>query len=189
MLDPVQQDPRFQYRDTGEPERSSPLPSSAMNRFFGIAFGDINEDTVFACSRVKHLYDWWMSANAGSIPYRRQFDILDHRALIAHIFVTECHPDGSFHFRLLGEQSISMIGRNPKGTFINHASSSRYDRALFEYYSAIVAERRPKRCVGSLAFADQSWKKFESIDCPVIGDDGHVQAIIGVMDIIEEPTR
>lgn len=159
---------------------------SVMSRFYGIEDGPVEAETVFQCSRVRSLHEWWLSAAGGALPLWRQFDILDHKFIVEHLFVIECRPEGDFFFRLLGERSIEMLGRNPRGTTIGRNDTDVYGHALYEYYSRIVADRRPRRCTGTLAFADRSWKRFESLDCPLSRTGERVDLILGVMDLLPD---
>jgi hypothetical protein len=158
---------------------------SSLNQFFDIVENTVTPVTRFASPRVRHLHDWWRAASGDGIPWRRQFDIVEHREIIAHIFVIDCLPTGDFVFRLAGEEVFRLIGRNNSGELVKRGAVGEYGTALFEYYSSIVAERCCKHCIGSLKFAGREFRRFEGIDCPVTEDGRTISAIIGVMDLID----
>ena len=145
----------------------------------------VDKATRFESAKVRHLYDWWASANGGQMPRRRQFDILGHRPIIANLFLTEVLPDGNFQFRLLGEEVIQIIGRNRTGETVRQAADGEYGHELYNYYHSVVMGRVCRRCTGALFFAREGARRFESIDCPLAADDGaQVSVIIGVMDVV-----
>jgi hypothetical protein len=156
-----------------------------LTRIVEIEEAAVDATTRFESAKVKHLYDWWASANDGRMPRRRQFDILGHRPIVANLFLTEVLPEGDFLFRLLGEEVIQIIGRNRTGETVRQAAVGEYGHELYAYYRSVVAERVCRRCTGSLLFATKGARRFESIDCPLADDSGEqVAAIIGVMDVV-----
>jgi hypothetical protein len=167
-------------RDRGAMKREA----SALNRFFNIEESLVGSETQFLSEKTKHLYQWWAAANAGNMPSRRAFDVTEHRAVVANLFLTEVTLDGDFIFRLLGEEVIQMIGRNPTGEAVKRLGQGEYGHALHEYYESIVAARACRKCFGSLAFADKDFRYFESIDCPLSNDGQRVDYIVGVMDLV-----
>lgn len=161
------------------------LQTEGISVLFDIVETDVGPATAFASPKVRHLYEWW-AANCpgGRLPHRRSFDIVEHRPIVSNVFLTEVCDDGTFVFRLLGEDVIQIVGRNPTGETIHPGHVSEYGHALHAYYSAIVKQRICKRCVGSLLLGGKEFKRFESIDCPLTGDGERITTIIGVMDLI-----
>jgi hypothetical protein len=157
---------------------------SGLTKFFDIHEAAVDATTRFVSKRNQHLWDWWRHANGGAMPTRRMFDIVDHKPVIANLFLTEVLPDGDFVFRLFGEGVIQIVGRNRKGERVRKGAEGEYGHALYEYYRSVVAGRVCRACSGSLAFVGRDLKKFESIDCPLADDAGNVAFIVGVMDIV-----
>ncbi|MBX6324262.1 MAG: PAS domain-containing protein [Rhodospirillaceae bacterium] len=158
--------------------------ASALNRFFNIEESRVCAETQFLSAKTRRLYEWWAGANGGRMPTRRMFDVTEHRAIVASLFLTEVTREGEFVFRLLGEEVIQMIGRNPTGDVVKRIGSAAYGHALHEYYRSIVASRECRKCFGSLAFADKDFRYFESIDCPLSNDGLRVDYIVGAMDLV-----
>lgn len=157
-----------------------------LTRIFDIEEFDVDSATTFVSTKTGHLYRWWASANAGRMPTRSAFDIVDHKPIVANLFLTDVLPSGDFQFRLFGENVIRIIGRNRTGEVVSQADRTEYGHEIREYYQSIVARRLCRKCNGTLVFAIGGAKRFESIDCPLAADDGEsVVAIIGVMDVVK----
>jgi hypothetical protein len=157
------------------------------NELFDIEEAVVDAVTAFRGPKARYLYDWWAAHAGGDLPRRRDFDIVEHRPIVANIFVVDCLTDGNFVFRLLGEEAIRIIGRNRTGETLMHGAVGMYGHALHEYYVNVVRGRRCMKCVGSLRFHDANIARFESIDCPLADDDGRVGRIVGVMELLDAP--
>ena len=157
-----------------------------LTRIYDIVDANVDQSTRFLSAKVKHLYRWWALANGGLMPKRRMFDILDHRSLVANLFVADVLPTGEFQFRILGEEVIRIIGRNRTGETVTHKNKGEYGHELYEYYRMVVANRLCRKCTGTLMFAIGGARRFESIDCPLADDNADtVGSIIGVMDVVK----
>jgi hypothetical protein len=157
-----------------------------LTRIFDIAEANVDESTEFLSAKVKHLYRWWALANEGHMPKRKMFDIIDHRSIVANLFVADVLPTGEFQFRILGEEVIRIIGRNRTGETVTHKNKGEYGHELYEYYRTVVTNRLCRKCSGTLMFAIGGARRFESIDCPLADDNSdEVRAIIGVMDVVK----
>jgi len=161
------------------------LRQSSFNKLFDIEEDVVSPQTEFSSPKAKYIYDWWREAGRGGLPLRRDFDIVDHRSIVANVFLTEVGPGQDFTFRLLGEEVIQIVGRNNTGQILRPGEPGEYGHLLHAYYTSIVAEKVCKRCRGSLLFAGKEFKRFESIDCPLSNDGQSVAVIIGVMDIVK----
>jgi hypothetical protein len=157
-----------------------------LTRIYDIADANVDASTEFLSAKVEHLYRWWALADGGRMPTRKMFDILDHRSIVANLFVTDVLPSGEFQFRILGEEVIRIIGRNRTGETVTHKNKGEYGHELYEYYRMIAANRVCRKCTGTLMFAIGGARRFESIDCPLADDSADaVGAIIGVMDVVK----
>ena len=159
-------------------------PANNVNLIFDIDEQVVDARTTFRSALARHLYEWWAGHKNGP-PRRKDFNITDHALLAANIFVVECRPTGEFSFRLLGDEVIHIIGRNRTGEILKPGAIGEYGHELFEYYNKIVRTRACMRCIGYLKFQDSNVARFESIDCPLVDDDGKVTRIIGIMDKLE----
>jgi hypothetical protein len=160
-------------------------PASHVNLIFDIDEQLVDARTTFRSNLTRHLHEWWAGVPNGP-PRRKDFDITEHPSLAANIFVVECRPDGDFVFRLLGDEVIHIIGRNRTGEVLKPGAVGEYGHGLFDYYTRVARIRACMKCIGYLKFQDSNVARFESIDCPLIDDDGsRVSRIIGVMDTLE----
>lgn len=157
---------------------------TGFNQFFDIEEVAVGPGTPLLSPKVRHLFEWWSAHNHAGLAWRKDFDIVDHRPIVANIFVTDCLADGNFVLRLLGEEVIRIVGRNRTGETIQRGAVGEYGHALFEYYTNIVRTRRCMRCLGSLKFAGKEFARFESIDCPLTDDGIAVSRILGVIDLV-----
>jgi hypothetical protein len=160
--------------------------TSPLTRILDVVESPIDAGTNFESKKVKGLFDWWKNVDGGRMPPRKSFDVVEHKAIVANLFVVDVLPDSEFRFRLMGEDVIQILGRNRKGESVKRSALGEYGHELAAYYQSIVAERSCRRCTGSLVFATRGLRRFESIDCP-LGDDAgqQVLTIIGVMDLIK----
>jgi hypothetical protein len=162
----------------------APIGHSALQRISRIEITVVDSSTVFASPITRHLRDWWLNANDGEVPLRRQFDITEHAVIAPNVFLVEVLGDGSFRFKVVGEEVIRMIGRNNTGQRVTSSETTEVGHALEEYYHSIVRERVSKLCKGSLAFAYKDYWRFESLDCPLTADGERIDFIIGVMALV-----
>lgn len=156
-----------------------------LTRIVDVVETAVAATTNFESRKVAHLYQWWTSANSGSMPLRRMFDVVDHRPIVANLFLAEVRPDGDFQFKLMGEIVNQIVGRNRTGELVQRGALDEYGHDLHAYYQAIVDGRTCRLCTGRLIFAIGGARRLEAIDCPLADDAGErVAAIIGVMDAI-----
>jgi hypothetical protein len=165
---------------------TTPGPGSDLTRIYDIVETSVDDESEFLSPKVRHLYRWWAAANSGRMPRRKSFDILDHRPIVANLFVTDVLPTDEFQFRIFGEEVIRIVGRNRTGETVRHADKGEYGHELYAYYKAIVAGRVCRKCNGTLKFSIGGARRFESIDCPLSDESGEkVSTIIGVMDVVK----
>ncbi len=159
-------------------------PAFNINLIFDIKEEPVDAATTFRGALSRHLHDWWAGYKNGP-PRRKDFDITEHASLAANIFIVECRTDGNFAFRLLGDEAIHIIGRNRTGEVLKPGAVGEYGHEIFEYYARIARSRACMKCVGYLKFQDSNVARFESIDCPLVDDEGKVTRIIGIMETLE----
>ena len=164
-----------------QPSTFTSTRASQLHRIFDIEERIVGQSTAFLTPMTRYLHMWWVRSNGGRLPLKRQWDVTEHRPIIANLFLTELMPDGEFRFKLIGEDVIKMLGVNNTGKVVKNAHRADYGHALDEYYRSIVRDPVCKLCRGSLAFAERDFCRFESIDCPLSSDGERVDLVIGVM--------
>ncbi|HYE01067.1 MAG TPA: PAS domain-containing protein [Alphaproteobacteria bacterium] len=163
--------------------------TSKLHHFKDIQVATVDRPDRLRAPLARRLFGWWQAAGAGGLPRRRDFDIVEHPQLAAHVFLVRVDTPERFTFRLLGDETIRICGRNNTGVTVAPEDPDPYRSALADYYRALVAERRCKSCTGSLDFADKSYAHFESIDCPMTDEDGSIRWIIGTMELVDAPAQ
>jgi hypothetical protein len=135
--------------------------------------------------RTQSLLTWWQSN--GAPPQRSQFDILDHAANAASLFLVRRLEPGRFQYRLSGQEVIRIVGRNSRGEYFSTADPS--SRAAFaQHLENVAQDRTPWVCEGTTEIAGRvGLISFESVDCPLFGDDGEIGWIIGGMEALKHP--
>lgn len=158
----------------------------SLNQVVSLDSGLVEATTRLIGPHVAALHRWWTSqfAATAGIPRRAAFDIAAHRALAPYLFLVDTPEDGRYGFRLLGEMVVEMTGRNITHMPVTTFTPIEYGHDLYAYYREIVRTGRCHMCRGSLAFAGKDYRRFESIDCPLAGEDGRVFQIIGAMDYV-----
>nr|WP_240953486.1 PAS domain-containing protein [Sneathiella chinensis] len=131
------------------------------------------------------FFDWWHSF-LPDLPRRSDFDILEHRYLIQHVYVIQVLGPGDYLYRLNGEKVIGMVGKSMRLTPFSLTSPQVEDQLLARYMDRICTARHAMRCRGNLAFAGRGFSNFESVDCPFTDETGTITHIIGVMKTIPQ---
>ena len=143
----------------------------------------VNTRDQFKHTRNIDFFEWWSQVNDGACPYRHQFDVVDHAALVPHLFVVRIESTNPwlYRFRLLGEDIISLLGRNDTGLSLSQTNWDSEDSLASKAYDTMMIKRTPLRFHGSLDIYGKSYVEFESIDAPFLGEDGIVNSVIGLI--------
>ncbi len=174
--------------DDDTPLRPASLGASENGRLHDFSLVERHpalQDARFRCPRVQALHSWWWRFD-GAVPERRQFDILEHRAIVNHLFMIEVVNPTRFQFRICGEASSAIVGRDNTHVFLECGQAGQFG-PLACYYAEVVKARQPFRCHGSFHYLDHGLVDFESIDCPVSNETGQITHLIGCIDICETP--
>lgn len=135
------------------------------------------------------LFEWWDSFKP-KLPRRQDFDILEHYKIAANIFLVEFIGASSFQYRICGEEVMNLIGENNTGKIFNLFDDPRDPlkkqiNELIVYYQQIKAERVSKSCRGALPVRNKLARPFESVDCPLMDENGEVTHIVGAISSIK----
>lgn len=140
----------------------------------------VDADTVFQSQLTAQLYNWWRGF-APNRPKRSDFDILEHRRLVPYLYLYKMLSPGVFEYRLSGEAVVQAIGHQQAGRVFSGQDEDRELAALSHYLVGVAESRRAHRCAGTLAFVDRRHITFESVDCPLDGEDGVVSHVVGLL--------
>lgn len=160
---------------------------NGVSEMVGVRETLVTSETSFISPKVRYLWTWWhQHAESAGLPLRAEFDIIEHKEIIADIFLVEALPSGDFLLRVHGENVISLLGENNRGRLVLGQQSGEPTRGgLHQYYTKVVEHRWCWRCQGDLSHIDKGYIRFESIDCPLSRDGRNVDFIIGVLDRVE----
>ena len=130
------------------------------------------------------LLKWWLSFAPG-VPQKADFDIIDHITLAPDIFLVERKSNTAFKFKLHGETANNIFD-DSTGKIIRTDGPQDTEQEceevrLAHYYKELSESNVCMKNVGNLFLTDKQYKKFESIDCPLVDQDGNVTHIIGTI--------
>jgi len=128
------------------------------------------EASALATPAVRSLWNWWDGArDGGGLPARHRFDIAEHPALAPNLFLVE-RCDVGFRLRLAGEAFVEMFGRR-KGHEWRAEAPELLARAMAGYFDFVVESGWPHRSTGRLKCPWADWFTYESLTCPLGGED------------------
>ncbi|WP_259780648.1 PAS domain-containing protein [Aestuariispira ectoiniformans] len=130
---------------------------------------------------TRHLFEWWQSTRGGC-PLRNDFDVLDHRKLIPYLHLYQILSSDEIQLRINGEAVAGAFGRSWAGRIVSVTSEKPFHADLAHYILSVAQTEKPHLCVGTLAHIDRGFVRFESIDCPLWGEDGTVSHVVGCFD-------
>ncbi len=134
------------------------------------------------------LLKWWLSFSP-LVPKKTDFDIIDHLILAPDIFLVERKSKTTFEFKLHGETANNIFD-DSTGKIIRTNGPTNTDQAreevrLAHYYNEIIENPVCMKNVGNLFLVEKHYKKFESIDCPLVDSASNVTHIIGTITALE----
>lgn len=156
-----------------------------FTNFANIEWETVSKSTRFKSEKAKRLYNWWSSFQP-LLPNRSAFDIIDHIEDASNIFLFEAIDDHNFIYRVTGEEVKRIVGKSLLVGENLIADGSQEQYALINYLRQVCETGNCHKCVGGVAISNTRHTKFESIDCPLLGDDGKVQYILGMIELLEE---
>jgi len=135
-------------------------------------------------------HDWindfaalWRSKQTGDLlPGRADFDWAELQPWFGNIIMMDVLDGGiDFRYRLVGSLLVRAVGRDLTGRRI---SESDYDGArenVLRSFQAPIQTGAPVFRRGEVVWRpDRSWKKYESVHCPLASDGRAVDMTIGV---------
>ncbi|WP_125933286.1 hypothetical protein [Kiloniella majae] len=133
------------------------------------------------------LMEWWLSF-APKTPLKSDFDILEHIDLVPDIFLVKRLNETDFEFRVHGESANNIfdeyIGKIISTQGPQNNDRERKDVQLAQYYVEILNQPSCVRNEGILSFLKKKNVKFESLDCPLLDEQGNLAYIIGTITIL-----
>lgn len=129
---------------------------------------------------VSFLALWHRKRGARAMPARADFDPSDFTRLLPTIALFDVEPGGGFRTRLVGQEIVDFLGRNPRGEPPS-ASFTPEGGAMFEHILArVVATKGPVFRAGSAYWSTRrSYRTFEACFMPLSADGETVIMILG----------
>lgn len=171
-------------------------PSSSNNTDFvdesiETGFVEVHSETAtdsfpFQSERVKRLYDWWTSFSPRA-PRKDDFDILDHISDADGMFLYKVHSRDAYEIRLNGETAILIMQKHYTGQTITKEMThdDPHLASLIVYLQKVYDGERPRACHGKFKDLVGRIRYFQSIDCPLMDEDGKVIEIVGILDALD----
>ncbi len=134
--------------------------------------------------KTKALFSWWSSFN-GRPAMRDDFDIVKMPHLAPNIYLIQVVSPTKFLYRLCGEDVGHLIGRQYRMHEISVTCHDIEDSLLANYLITLLDLKGPCRCRGNLKVFDNEFIDFESVDLPLVDENGNITHFVGVLDRLE----
>ena len=146
-------------------------------------FGVTSPDE-FETPTARKLYAWWEEFKP-DLPTRADFDISRHWTIASSLYLIEAVEPGQYLHRLNGEDVVDIIGVSLRGHEISVTSPLPELRRFASYMDQLVEEKKPGRCNGIVEVMGGKNAKFETVDCPLLREDGSVGFLLGAISLLD----
>lgn len=143
---------------------------------------DVTSADNFETPAVSKLYQWWEEFKPG-LPMRTDFDISRHWTIAPSLYLIEAVAPGQYLHRLNGENVVDIIGVSLRGHEISLTSPLPELRRFARYMDMLVEGKKPGRCEGIVEVLGVRDAEFESVDCPLLREDGSVGFLLGAISL------
>lgn len=154
--------------------------SEREDNFQQIERRQIENEADLQSVSAKKLYQWW-AGYGPEMPTRDDFDISKIPSIASDIYLIEVLGVGNYMYRLCGEEVGRLVGRTYRMIEISVTDDDLADALFSQYLDWAVETGGAVGCVGDLSFFDKKFLRFESVDCPLVGDNGKITHIVGVL--------
>ena len=155
------------------------------DNFLNIYRYPVYDRSAFQADATLSLYDWWMTFQPGA-PAWEDFDIVLHGGYASNIYLIKVLGTDNYEYRLNGDQVARLVGNTKQGVKFTLDDDLPSRRTLAAYCHEICESKAPRRCDGTLMLPDRGETAFESLDCPLISDNGEVTHIIGAIAALSD---
>jgi len=137
-------------------------------------------DTGFRDPRLDRLYAYWRNKKGERLAPSRS-DLLPSEITpdlpVINLSDVRREPLG-FRHRLVGTEIVERLGRDATGCWVSAALYGPAWEEIFEGLRTVMEEGRPYRRLARLDWHVRPWLSMESLELPLIGDDGAVNMIL-----------
>jgi hypothetical protein len=135
--------------------------------------------------KVRHLFDWWYRAADGLPPPDwKLFDVVEHKAVVANLYLIKRMAPRQWVFTLKGEGVHEIFPRNKATGPVGELHDPATTLALTDYYETIAATGCCHLVRGMIVNARKDHVDIESIDCPFIDSRSGRIVILGAIERI-----
>lgn len=145
---------------------------------------EITSANNFETPTVSKLYQWWDGFKP-NLPAREDFDITHHWTIASSLYLIETVSPGEYLHRLNGENVVDIIGVSLRGHDISVNSPLPELRRFASYMDRLVEGKKPGHCKGTVEIPGVREAHFETIDCPLLRQDGTVGFILGAISLVD----
>ncbi len=134
----------------------------------------------FGDGRLARLYRyWWDKRGSRPAPNRADLNPTEIPDLlpIVHLIDVSWNPV-SFRHRLVGTELVERLERDVTGKAVDGSLYGEATEKIVAALTRIATEVRPYRRQARLAWHARDWLMIESIEMPLIDDDGRVAMIL-----------
>ncbi|WP_419905244.1 hypothetical protein [Kiloniella sp.] len=154
------------------------------NNFTKVLRSLATDCSQFKTEACKEVFEWWQSYQP-DMPQKNQFDILDHIEKAPNIFLIAVLGNGQFRYCLHGEEVVRLVGKSQAGTLfsVDNADNdlSRFARFLEE----LCSKKSAMHSYGTLDAHGKSYLNFESLDFPLVDEQGVITHTVGLITLVD----
>jgi hypothetical protein len=137
-------------------------------------------DSGFHDPRLERLYGYWREKR-GERPAPSRVDLVLSEIKpflsIVNLIDVRKEPLG-FRHRLVGTEIVERLGRDATGCWVSSALYGPAWEDVFQGLRTVAEEVRPYRRLTRLDWHVRPWLSMESLELPLLGEDGEVNMIL-----------
>ncbi|HAC59739.1 PAS domain-containing protein [Parvibaculum sp.] len=135
---------------------------------------------AFRDERLPRLFSYWLGKRGNrQAPARRNIKPMEIPSLLPIVHLIDVQEDPlAFRHRLIGAEIVDKMGRDVTGLWVDEALYGKAAKDIFDGLAAVAWEVRPYRRLARLEWHDRPWLAMESLEMPLLDDDGRVNMIL-----------
>lgn len=129
---------------------------------------------------LMRLHDLWRRKHHdGDLPGRSDFDPVEMKDCLGHIFILEYVPDiDNFRYTLIGTKMVTWLGVDNTGKLVDEI----FDDRMRLFYKGLQERKVPVRTTGPVAWRGKEHVSYELVVLPLSEDKRIVNRFIGAME-------
>lgn len=136
-----------------------------------------------ASRKVRQLHESWQRLADGSPPPDwSRFDVVEHKSIVANLYVIRRAAPGDWSFALKGESAHEIYPREKATGRVIDVHDATTASELIDYYETIAATGCCHFVRGTIVNDRKELVDIESIDCPFVDHRRGQHLILGVIE-------